>query len=170
MKKMAVWMAAVWTLTMAVTPAWGQAVIVKPGDVIRQDGIFIPAKDAIEAADMLDRYRILEERIAAMQAELDAKVELVLSLEKQLGSSERELALKDLIIKHKDEMLAFRKEMNDEYKGLLKEVRETVTHDRGTIERLTKQVEDANKRSIWAGILAFIIGAAASYFTFGVLH
>lgn len=170
MKRMAVWMAAVWTLTLNVAPAWGQAVILKPGEPAPSVGIFIPAKDAIEAADMLDRYRLLEQRVDAMQADLDAKVAVILALEKQLGSSERELALKDLIIKHKDEMLAFRKEMNDEYKGLLKEVRETVTHDRATIERLEKQVEAANKRSVWGSIIAFVIGAVASYFTFGVVH
>ncbi len=170
MKKIAAWMACVWILGIAVTPAWGDAAIMKKGDVAPSDGIFIPAKDAVDAGDMLDRYLLLEQRIAAMQADLDAKVELISILEKQLGSSERELALKDLIIQHKDEMLAFRKEMNDEYKALLKEVRDSMTHDKSTIERLEKQAEAANKRTIWGSVIAFILGAAVAFFSHGVLH
>lgn len=169
MKKLVAW-AVLMTVFISTTPAFGQAVIVKPGDVIKQDGIFIPSKDAIEAADMLDRYQLLEQRIIALDAALAAKIDVVLSLEKQLGSSERELALKDLIIQHKDEMLAFRKEMNEEYKSLLKEVRETLTHDKATIERLEKSVESANKRSIWGSILSFVIGVAVAYFSGGILH
>lgn len=169
MKKMAVFMAVVWTLS-ATVPAWGQARILKPGDVVQDDGLFIPARDAVEAGDMLDRYQILEKRVEAMQADLDAKVALILSLEKQLGSSERELALKDLIVKNKDEMLAFQREMIGEYKALMKEVRETAVHDKSTIERLEKQVESANKKTIVGSIIAFILGAAVTFFSHGLLH
>jgi septal ring factor EnvC (AmiA/AmiB activator) len=156
---------------MLAPSAWaGQARIVQPGEKIDQLGVFIPADNAIQAADLLDRYNIIVERMKAaddLSASQMAQIEL---LEQMLGSSERELEIKNLIIQHKDEMLAFRKEINDEYKSLLAMNREQLVRDREAIERLEKMVENANKRSIWTSIIAFIIGAAASYFTFGIVH
>jgi hypothetical protein len=150
--------------------AFGQARIVQPGEKIDQLGVFIPADNAIQAADLLDRYNIVVERMKAADDLSAAQMAQIELLEQMLGSSERELEIKNLIIQHKDEMLAFRKEINDEYKSLLAMNREQLVRDREAIERLEKMAENANKRSIWVTIAAFIIGAAASYFTFGILH
>lgn len=156
-------------LMLAPSLAWGQARIVQPGETVNEVGVFIPAKDAIEAADMLDRYNILVERVKALEEQSAGQMAQIELLEQSLGSSEKELEIKNLIIQHKDEMLAFRKEINDSYKELLSQSREQMLHDKAAIERLEKSVESANKRSIWALIIGGIIGAAITVFSHGLL-
>jgi hypothetical protein len=140
--------------------AWGDARVVKPGDVITEDGIFLPAKDALEAAEMLARYKGLVDQVAAMDQKLKDQGEEIDNLVRQMGSSERELAIKDMVIKLKDEMLTFRKELNDEYRMLLSESRKQMENDRETIKRLEAKIEAQAKRGFWATIGTFILGLA----------
>ena len=156
-------------LVLLPSVSWGQARIIKPGETVTETGVFIPTTDAIEAANMLDRYNILVERVKALEDESAGQVAQIELLEQSLGSSEKELEIKNLIIQHKDEMLAFRKEINDSYKELLSQSREQMLHDKAAIERLEKSVESANKRSIWALILGGILGAALTVFSHGLL-
>lgn len=157
-------------LVLGPSLAWAEARVVQPGDTITEPGVFLPAKDALEAAEMLDRYKGLVSQVATMQQKIKDQTDEIDNLVKQMGSSERELAIKDMIIKLKDEMLAFRKELNDEYKALIAEGRNTMVKDRETITRLEARIEKLEKKSIWGTILGFILGAAVSYFSFGIVH
>lgn len=169
MKKQIAW-AVLLAVFASTNPAWGAARVVQPGDTITEPGVFLPAKDALEAAEMLDRYKGLVSQVETMQQKIKDQSDEIDNLVKQMGSSERELAIKDMVIKLKDEMLAFRKELNDEYKVLIAEGRNTMVKDRETITRLEARIEKLEKKSIWGTILGFILGAAVSYFSFGIVH
>ena len=151
-------------------PSWGQARILKSGETVNEIGVFIPAKDAIDAANMLDRYNILVERVNALEAETAGQMAQIELLEASLGSTEKEIEIKDLILKHKDEMLSFRKEINDSYRELLTVTKDQMLHDKAAIERLEKQVESANKRGLWGTLFGLIVGAAVSFFSHGLIH
>jgi hypothetical protein len=140
-------------------PRWSNsAIILMPGDRVAEPGIFLPAPDAMTAAEMLNHYQGLLDRVAALESQVASQLEQIAALQASLGSSERELALKDLIVQHKDEMLAFRKDINEEYKTLLVESRQTLQQNQTTITRLEKRIEALENRGFWTTILALVLG------------
>ncbi len=165
-----VWFLLLDALAFSVAPAWGQARVVKPGDVIDQPGVFLPAEDALKAAEALEQFENLRAQIDALNKVVDGQLAQIELLESMQASSDREIAIKDLIIQHKDEMIAFRKEISDEWKRIAEHSKEQLAGDRDAILKLQQMVADANKRSVWSSIISFIVGAAASYFTFGIVH
>jgi len=149
---------ALWCTFFSVYPAWGQAIILKPGQSAPSDGVFLPTRDAIEAAKLADKVDALQLEIKAADEQIKAQIAMVELLEREVASLEKETELKDLVIKLKDEMLAFRKEMNEEWKQIAAHSKEQLTQDRVAIEKLQKMVEDANSRGFWTTLIGTILG------------
>ncbi len=137
----------------------GEPRILHPGDRVDEPGIFLPAQDAIEAADMLDRFKNLTDQVKAADEQIKGLLAQVELLESMQANNEKELEIKDMVIKLKDEMLAFRKEMNDEWKALAAHNKEQLIEDRAAMERLQKMVDVANKRGFWSKGSGTILGA-----------